>query len=43
MSSAPRIVDCMKKNVISVSASASIGESAALLARHHFGSLPLVE
>jgi CBS-domain-containing membrane protein len=37
-----KIVDCMKKNVISISARASIGEAAAMLARYHIGSLPVV-
>jgi CBS-domain-containing membrane protein len=42
MNSPLKIVDCMKKNVISISARASIGEAAAMLARHHIGSLPVV-
>ncbi len=37
------IADCMKKNVISIPVTASIGQAAALLASHHIGSLPVVE
>jgi CBS domain-containing protein len=37
------ISDCMKKNVISISAKASISEAAAMLTRYHIGSLPVVD
>jgi CBS-domain-containing membrane protein len=33
----------MKKNVISISVMASTGEAAALFARHHIGTLPVVD
>jgi CBS-domain-containing membrane protein len=44
MNDAPlKISDCMKKNVISISNNAHIGEAAAMFAKHHIGSLPVVD
>jgi len=37
------IVDCMKSNVISISAAATIREAAELLSQRHIGSLPVVD
>ncbi|MBN1887922.1 MAG: CBS domain-containing protein [Thermoflexales bacterium] len=37
------ISDCMKRDVISISPSASIGQAAALLALRHIGTLPVVD
>jgi CBS domain-containing protein len=38
-----KISDCMKHNVISITASASIGQAAALLAVRRIGTLPVVD
>lgn len=38
-----RISVCMKRKVISVPSSASIGEAAALLTERHIGTLPVVD
>jgi CBS-domain-containing membrane protein len=43
MNTTLKISDCMKKNVISISAKASIGDAATMLAKHHIGSLPVVD
>lgn len=43
MTSTLKISDCMKKNVISISPNAHIGEAAAMFAKHHIGSLPVVD
>lgn len=37
------IKNCMKRNVISVQALATIREAAAIMAQHHVGSLPVVD
>jgi CBS domain-containing protein len=38
-----KIGDCMKRNVVSISATATIGEAAATLVAHHVGLLPVVD
>lgn len=38
-----KIRDCMKRNVISVVSTATIGEAAALVAASHIGLLPVVD
>jgi len=38
-----RISDCMKPNVVSITASASIGQAAALFAVRHIGTLPVID
>ncbi|HMN61197.1 MAG TPA: CBS domain-containing protein [Anaerolinea sp.] len=38
-----KIRDCMKRNVISVVSTATIGEAAALVAARHIGLLPVVD
>jgi CBS domain-containing protein len=35
--------DCMKQGVVSISASASIGQAAALFVTRHIGTLPVVD
>lgn len=37
------ISDCMKRNVVAIGASASIGDAAALIADRHIGMLPVVD
>jgi CBS domain-containing protein len=37
------ISDCMKHSVVSISVSASLGQAAALLAKRHIGTLPVVD
>jgi CBS domain-containing protein len=37
------VSDCMKRDVVSISSSASIGQAAALLATRHIGTLPVVD
>ena len=37
------ISDCMKPNVVSITASASIGQAAALFAVRHIGTLPVID
>ncbi len=43
MSAALKISDCMKKNVVAIPATATIGGAASLLASRHIGSLPVVD
>jgi CBS domain-containing protein len=43
MSSSPKIVECMKKNVVSISANARIGDAAALFVENCIGTLPVVD
>jgi CBS-domain-containing membrane protein len=38
-----KIRDCMKRDVVSISVSASIGQAAALFAAQHIGMLPVVD
>ncbi|HET7091684.1 MAG TPA: CBS domain-containing protein [Anaerolineae bacterium] len=38
-----KIADCMKRDVVSITASASIGQAAARFATRHIGMLPVVE
>jgi CBS-domain-containing membrane protein len=38
-----KIRDCMKRNVISIPSTASIGEAAALIVERHIGLLPIVD
>lgn len=38
-----QVRDCMKRNVVAISASATIGEAAKLLAESHIGMLPVVD
>jgi CBS domain-containing protein len=38
-----KISDCMKPNVVSITASASIGQAAALFAVRHIGTLPVID
>jgi CBS-domain-containing membrane protein len=38
-----KVSDCMKRNVVSIAASANIGQAAALIAARHIGTLPVVE
>jgi CBS domain-containing protein len=38
-----KINDCMKPNVISITASASIGQAAALMVARHIGTLPVID
>jgi len=37
-----KVRDCMKRQVFSISETASIGEAAALFAEHHIGMLPVL-
>jgi len=37
-----KIADCMKRDVVSITASASIGQAAARFASRHIGMLPVV-
>ena len=37
------ISDCMKHDVVSISVSASLGQAAALLAKRHIGTLPVID
>ena len=37
------IGDCMKHDVVSISSSASLGQAAALLAKRHIGTLPVID
>lgn len=37
------ISDCMKRNVVSITHQASVGQAAALLAQRHIGLLPVVD
>jgi CBS-domain-containing membrane protein len=37
------ISDCMKQDVVSISSSASLGQAAALLAKRHIGTLPVID
>jgi len=43
MGASLRINECMKKKVVAISVTATIGEAAALLALRHIGSLPVVD
>lgn len=38
-----KIADCMKRDVVSITASASIGQTAARFAARHIGMLPVVD
>lgn len=38
-----RVRECMKRNVVSITASATIGQAAALFAARHIGMLPVVD
>jgi len=38
-----KIADCMKRDVVSITASASIGQAAARFAARHIGMLPVVD
>ena len=38
-----KISDCMKPNVVSITASASIGQAVALFAVRHIGTLPVID
>lgn len=38
-----KIKDCMKRNVVSISEAATIGQAAKRLASRHIGSLPVVD
>ena len=38
-----KISDCMKRNVISIDASATVRQAVALCIQHHIGTLPVVD